>query len=39
MALMTSKEYIESLARMKRNIYFQGKKIENPINHPFKKIS
>lgn len=34
MALMTSKEYIESLARMKRNIYFQGKKIENPINHP-----
>lgn len=34
MALMTSKEYVESLAKMKRNIYFQGKKIEDPINHP-----
>lgn len=34
MALMTSKEYIASLAKMKRNIWFQGKKIEDPINHP-----
>lgn len=34
MALMTSKQYVESLAKMKRNIYFQGKKIEDPINHP-----
>jgi len=34
MALMTSEQYIESLAEMKRNIWFQGKKIEDPINHP-----
>lgn len=34
MALMTSAQYVESLRRMKRNIWFQGKKIEDPINHP-----
>ena len=34
MALMTSKQYVESLAKMNRNIWFQGKKIEDPINHP-----
>ncbi len=34
MALMTSAQYVESLRRMDRNIYFQGKKIEDPINHP-----
>lgn len=34
MPLMTSKQYVESLARMKRNIWFQGKKIEDPIHHP-----
>ena len=34
MPLMTSKQYVESLAKMKRNIWFQGKKIEDPINHP-----
>ena len=25
MPLMTSKQYVESLAKMKRNIWFQGK--------------
>ena len=34
MALMNSEQYVESLRRMNRNIYFQGKKIEDPINHP-----
>lgn len=34
MALMTSKEYVESLAKMNRKIYFQGKLIEDPINDP-----
>lgn len=34
MALMTSEQYVESLRKMKRNIWFQGKKIEDPINHP-----
>ena len=34
MALKTSKEYVESLAKMERNIWFQGKRIEDPIHHP-----
>lgn len=34
MALMTSKQYVESLAKMNRRIYFQGKRIEDPINDP-----
>ena len=34
MALMTGKEYVESIRRMKRNIYFQGEKLENPVDHP-----
>lgn len=34
MTLMTSKQYVESLAKMNRNIWFQGKKIEDPIHHP-----
>ena len=34
MALMTSKQYVESRAKMNRNIWFQGKKIEDPINDP-----
>ena len=34
MSLMNSKQYVDSLAKMKRNIWFQGKKIEDPINHP-----
>ncbi len=34
MPLKTSEEYVASLAKMNRNIYFQGEKIEDPINHP-----
>ncbi|MBQ3925295.1 MAG: 4-hydroxybutyryl-CoA dehydratase [Firmicutes bacterium] len=34
MALMTSQEYVESLRKMNRRIYFQGKLIEDPINDP-----
>lgn len=34
MALMTSEQYVESLRRMKRRIFFQGQLIEDPINHP-----
>lgn len=34
MALMTSQQYVESLRKMKRKIYFQGELIENPIEHP-----
>lgn len=31
---MTRNEYIESLRRMNLNVYFMGKKIENPVDHP-----
>jgi len=31
---MTSAQYVESLRKMKRRIYFQGKLIEDPINYP-----
>lgn len=34
MPLMTSKQYVESIRRMKRSIYYLGKKIENPVDHP-----
>lgn len=34
MGLMTSTDYVESIRKMKRNIYFMGKKVENPIEHP-----
>ena len=34
MALMTGKQYVESIRQMKRNIYFQGEKLENPVDHP-----
>ncbi len=34
MALMTSGQYVESLRRMDRKIYFRGKLIEDPINDP-----
>ena len=39
MALMTSREYVESIRRMERNIYFLGEKIENPIEHPMLRPS
>ncbi len=34
MPLMTGEQYVESLRKMKRNIYYLGKKIENPVDHP-----
>ena len=34
MALMTPEQYVESLRKMNRRIYFQGKLIEDPINDP-----
>lgn len=34
MPLMTSQQYVASLAKMKRRIFFQGKLIEDPIHHP-----
>lgn len=39
MPLMTSKEYVESIRKMKRNIYFQGEKLENAVDHPILKPS
>lgn len=34
MPLMTSKQYVESIRKMQRNIYFLGKKLDNPVDHP-----
>lgn len=34
MPLMTSQQYVESIRKMNRTIYFQGKKLEDPVNHP-----
>ena len=34
MPLKTSREYVESLRRMERNIWYQGEKISDPIGHP-----
>lgn len=34
MALMTGKEYIESLKKLNLNVWLFGEKIENPIDHP-----
>jgi len=34
MALMTGEQYIESIRRMKRNVYFRGEKVENTVDHP-----
>ncbi len=34
MALKTGKEYIESLRKLKLNVYMFGDKIESPVDHP-----
>ena len=39
MPLMTGQEYVDSIRRMKRNIYFQGKRMENPVDHPLLRPS
>lgn len=32
--MMTKEQYIESLRKLKLNVYFMGEKIENPVDHP-----
>lgn len=39
MGLMTSAQYIESIRAMNRNIYYMGKKLENPVDHPVLRAS
>jgi 4-hydroxybutyryl-CoA dehydratase/vinylacetyl-CoA-Delta-isomerase len=39
MALMTGEEYVESLRKLKLNIYMMGKKIDNPIDDPILRPS
>lgn len=39
MALMTGEQYIESLRKLKFNIYMLGKKIDNPIDDPILRPS
>jgi len=39
MALMTGKQYIDSLKRMKPTVYLFGEKLENPCDHPFVRPS
>lgn len=34
MPMKTSAEIVEMLGKMKRNIYYRGEKIEDPVNHP-----
>lgn len=39
MALMTGEEYVESLRKLKLNIYMLGEKIENPVDNPILRPS
>ncbi|MEW5945925.1 MAG: 4-hydroxyphenylacetate 3-hydroxylase N-terminal domain-containing protein, partial [bacterium] len=39
MALMTGREYMDSLKKMKPAVYLFGKKLEDPAEHPFVKPS
>ncbi len=32
--MMTKEQYIESLRKMKLNVWYMGEKIENPVDHP-----
>lgn len=32
--MMTSEQYVESLRKLNLQVYFMGKKIENPVDHP-----
>ena len=34
MALKTGKEYVESLRKLKLNVYIFGEKVESPVDHP-----
>lgn len=39
MALLTGKEYLDSLSKMKTLVYLFGERLENPADHPFIKPS
>lgn len=39
MPLMTSAKYVESIRKMKRNIYLMGEKIDNAVDHPILRPS
>ncbi|WP_123052866.1 4-hydroxyphenylacetate 3-hydroxylase family protein [Clostridium sp. JN-1] len=39
MALMTGEEYVESLRKLKLNVYLLGEKIDNPVDHPILRPS
>jgi 4-hydroxybutyryl-CoA dehydratase/vinylacetyl-CoA-Delta-isomerase len=39
MALMTGEEYVESIRRLKLNVYMFGEKIENPVDNPILRPS
>jgi 4-hydroxybutyryl-CoA dehydratase/vinylacetyl-CoA-Delta-isomerase len=34
MALMTREQYIDSLRKLKRDIYILGEKVDNVVDHP-----
>lgn len=34
MPLMTGEQYVESIRKMDRTIYFMGEKLKNPVDHP-----
>jgi 4-hydroxybutyryl-CoA dehydratase/vinylacetyl-CoA-Delta-isomerase len=34
MSLMTGEEYVESLRKLKLNVYYLGKKVESPVDNP-----
>lgn len=39
MGLMTGEQYVESMRKMKLNVYMFGEKIENPVDHPILRPS
>ena len=39
MALMTGKEYVESIRKMNMQVYMFGEKVENPVDHPILRPS
>ena len=39
MALMTGEEYVESIRKIKMEVYMFGKKVENPVDDPILRPS
>ncbi len=39
MALMTGEQYVESIAKLKLNIYMLGEKVDSPVNNPILRPS